>query len=124
MMKSISSIKVRFIIDGLGEAEGRLVRFLSPRTVDALIRSLPLEGRVALMKGGLYFPVPINLGVEKAKRTAEKGVLAYWPMGRALCIFYENAKPYSPINYVGKIVKNLEIFRKVETGMKVAVEKA
>ncbi|RJS83776.1 hypothetical protein CW706_05630 [Candidatus Bathyarchaeota archaeon] len=122
-MKSVFSIDVLFIIDGLGEAEGNLIRFLSPRTVEALVRSLPLEGRVALMKGGLYFPVPINLGVEKAKRTVEKGVLAYWPMGRALCIFYEDAKPYSPVNYVGKITKNLEIFRKVKMGMKIVMKK-
>ena len=122
-MKSVFSIDVLFIIDGLGEAEGNLIRFLSPRTVEALVRSLPLEGRVALTKGGLYFPVPINLGVEKAKRTVEKGVLAYWPMGRALCIFYEDAKPYSPVNYVGKITKNLEIFRKVKMGMKIVMKK-
>jgi len=122
-LKSVFSIDVLFIIDGLGEAEGNLIRFLSPRTVEALVRSLPLEGRVALMKGGLYFPVPINLGVEKAKRTVEKGVLAYWPMGRALCIFYEDAKPYSPVNYVGKITKNLEIFRKVKMGMKIVMKK-
>ncbi|RLI12461.1 hypothetical protein DRO35_03100 [Candidatus Bathyarchaeota archaeon] len=122
-MKNAFSIDVLFIIDSLGEAEGNLIRFLSPRTVEALVRSLPLEGRAALTKGGLYFPVPINLGVEKAKRTVEKGVLAYWPMGRALCIFYEDAKPYSPVNYVGKITKNLEIFRKVKTGMKIVMKK-
>jgi len=123
-LKNISSIRVRFIIEGLGEAEGRLIRFLSPRTVDALVRNLPLEGRAALMKGGLYFPVPIKLGVEKAKRIVEGGALAYWPMGGALCIFYENAKSYSPVNQVGEIVKNLEIFRKVETGTKITMEKA
>jgi len=123
-LKNISSIRVRFIIEGLGEAEGRLIRFLSPRTVDALVRNLPLEGRAALMRGGLYFPVPINLGVEKAKRIVERGALAYWPMGGALCIFYENAKPYSPVNHVGEIIKNLEIFRKVKTGTKITVEKA
>jgi len=122
-LKNAFSIDVLFIIDSLGEAEGNLIRFLSPRTVEALVRSLPLEGRAALTKGGLYFPVPINLGVEKAKRTVEKGVLAYWPMGRALCIFYEDAKPYSPVNYVGKITKNLEIFRKVKTGMKIVMKK-
>ena len=123
-MKNISSIRVRFIIEGLGEAEGRLIRFLSPRTVDALVRNLPLEGRAALMKGGLYFPVPIKLGVEKAERIVEGGALAYWPMGGALCIFYEKAKPYSPVNHVGEIIKNLEIFRKVETGTKITMERA
>ena len=82
-----------------------------------------MEGRAALLKGGVYFHVPLNLGMEKAKRIAEKGTLAYWPMGRALCIFYDDARPYSPVNYVGKIKENLEVFRRVKTGTKITVEK-
>ena len=30
----VSHIKVKFVIEGLGEAEGELVRFLAPRTID------------------------------------------------------------------------------------------
>ncbi len=122
-MKSVSIIPIRLIVEDLGEAEGELIRFLSPRTVDALVRKLPLEGRAALLKGGVYFPVQLDLGVEKAKRTAEKGTLAYWPMGRAFCIFYDEAKPYSPINHIGKIKENLEMFRQVKIGTKITVEK-
>ena len=122
-MRSISLIPIRLKIENLGEAEGEFVRFLSPRTVDALTRNLPLEGRAAILKGGIYFPVPLDLGIEKAKRIAEKGTLAYWPMGRSLCIFYEEVKPYSPVNYVGRIKRNLEIFRRVRTGTKITVER-
>ena len=122
-MRSISLIPVRLIVEDFGEAKAELARFLSPRTVDALVRSLPLEGRAALLKSCVYFRVPLNLGVEKAKRVAEKGILAYWPMGRAFCIFYDEAKPYSPINYIGRVKENLEVFRQVETGTKITVEK-
>jgi len=122
-MRGVSLIPVRLIVEGFGEAEGELARFLSPRTVDALVRRLPLEGRAALLKGGVYFHVPLNMGVEKAKRTAEKGTLAYWPMGRAICIFYDKAEPYSPINHIGRVKENLEIFRRIKTGTKITVEK-
>jgi len=122
-LKSVSLIPIRLIVENLGEAEGELVRFLSPRTVDALVRRLPLEGRAALIKGGLYFTVPLDLGMEKSKRTASKGTLAYWPMGRAFCIFYEEAKPYSPINHIGRIKENLELFRQVKTGTKITVKR-
>jgi len=122
-LKSISLIPVRLIVEGLGEAEGELARFLSPRTIDALVRRLPLEGRAALMKGGVYFPVPLSLGTEKAKRTAEKGTLAYWPMGRAVCVFYEATRPHSPISHIGKVKENLEIFRQVKTGTKITIKK-
>jgi len=122
-MRRVSWIPIRLIVEGLGEARGGLVRFLSPRTVDALTRKLPLEGRAALLKGGVYFHVPLDLGAEKAKRVAEKGTLAYWPMGRAFCIFYDEARPYSPINYIGRVKENLEIFRQVKTGTKITVER-
>jgi hypothetical protein len=47
---NISRVKVKFIIEGLGEAEGELVRFLAPRTIDTIVRKLPVEGRAALWK--------------------------------------------------------------------------
>lgn len=122
-MRTISQIPIKLKVDGIGEAEAELVRFLSPRTVDALVRRLPVEGRAALMSGGVYFSIPLSLGAEKAKRAVEKGTLAYWPMGRALCIFYEDAKPYSPISHIGRVKENLEIFRHVKSGTKITVEK-
>ena len=48
--EGVSRIKIKFLIEGLGEAEGELVRFLAPRTIDFIVRMLPLEGRVALCK--------------------------------------------------------------------------
>ena len=122
-MKSVSLIPIRLIAEDLGEAEGELARFLSPRTVNALMRRFPLEGRAALLKGGVYFHVPLDLGVEKAKRIAEKGTLAYWPMGSAFCIFYDKTKPYSPINHIGRVKENLEMFRQIKAGTKITVEK-
>ncbi len=32
--EGVSRIKIKFLIEGLGEAEGELVRFLAPRTID------------------------------------------------------------------------------------------
>jgi hypothetical protein len=46
----VSRIKIKFVIEGLGEAEGELVRFLAPRTIDTIVRKLPMEGRAALWK--------------------------------------------------------------------------
>ena len=118
----ISRIKIKFIIEGLGEAEGELVRFLAPRTVDTLVRKLPIEGRAALWKEEVYFETPIKMGEEKAKGTVEKGTIAFWPMGSAICIFYGESQPYSPVNILGKITKNLELFKQVKSGTKIRVE--
>jgi hypothetical protein len=118
----ISRIKVKFLIEGLGEAEGELVRFMAPRSVDTLVRKLPLEGRAALWKEEVYFEVAVKMGEEKAKPTVETGTLAFWPMGSALCIFYGKSQPYSPVSVLGKITKNLEIFAQVKSGTRIRVE--
>jgi hypothetical protein len=119
----VSRYKVRLVAEGFGEAEGELIRFQSPITVDNLAKALPFEGRAARWKEEIYFETPVKLGVEKAKSSVEVGTMAYWPMGSALCIFYGPTQPYSPVNIVGKITSNLELFMKLKSGTKIRVEK-
>ncbi|MDH5531938.1 MAG: hypothetical protein OEX99_00495, partial [Candidatus Bathyarchaeota archaeon] len=80
---SVSRVSIKFLIEGVGEVEGELVRHLAPRTVEAIIKRLPLEGRAALWKEEVYFEIPVKMGKEKAKPTVEKGTIAFWPMGNA-----------------------------------------
>ncbi len=120
--EGISRIKVRFLLEDLGEAEGELVRFLAPRTIDTIVRKLPMEGRVALWKEEVYFEIPIKMGEEKAKPSVETGTIAFWPMGGALAVFYGKSQPYSPVSILGKITKNLEIFSQVKSGTTVKIE--
>jgi hypothetical protein len=119
--ESVSRIKVKFLIEGLGEAEGELVRYLAPRTIDTIVRKLPLEGRAALWKEEVYFEIPIKMGEEKAKPTVEEGTIAFWPMGSALCVFYGKSQPYSPVSILGKVTANLELFKQVKSGSTIKV---
>ncbi len=119
----ISRIPIRILIEGLGEAEGEFVRFLAPRTVDALLRVLPLQGRVAILKEQVYFQVQLKIGPEKATPKALEGDIAYWPMGNALCVFTGSMKTHGPVNRIGKNLSNLEIFRKVQFGTRIRVER-
>jgi hypothetical protein len=120
--EDISRVKIKFLIERLGEAEGELVRFLAPRTVDTLVRKLPVEGRAALWKEEVYFEIPVKIGEEKAKATVDTGTIAFWPMGSALCVFYGQSQPYSPVNILGKITENLELFKQVKSGTTIKVE--
>jgi len=121
--RSVSRIPVRVVLEGLGEAEGELIRFLAPRTVEAILRKLPVEGRANVWKEEVYFEIPVKMGNEKAKKIVEKGMMAYWPLGNSICIFFGETQPYSPVNVIGKIDKNLELFEKVKSGMNVKIEK-
>lgn len=120
--EGISRVKVKFLIEGLGEAEGELVRFLAPRTIDTIVRKLPMEGRAALWKEEVYFEIPLKMGEEKAKSTVEAGTIAFWPMGSALCIFYGKSQPYSPVSILGKITSNLDLFKQVKSGSTIKVQ--
>lgn len=118
----VSRVKVKFIIEGNGEVEGELVRFLAPRTIDMILRKLPIEGRAAVWKEEIYFETPIKMGEEKAKANVENGAIAFWPMGSAICVFYGTSQPYSPVNVIGKVTGNLDLFRQIKSGTKIRVE--
>ena len=122
--EGVSRIKIKFLIEGLGEAEGELVRFLAPRTIDTIVRKLPIEGRAALYKEEVYFEIPIKMGEEKAKSIVEEGTIAFWPMDSALCVFFGKSQPYSPVSILGKITGNLEIFKQVKSGLTIKVQLA
>jgi hypothetical protein len=121
--ESVSHMPIKLVVEGVGTAEGELVRYLAPRTVEAVTKELPIEGRAAVWKEEVYFEIPVKMGGEKAEPTVEKGTIAYWPLGKALCVFFGDSQPYSPVNILGKVTKNLELFERVESGTRIKVEK-
>ena len=75
--EDISRIKLKFIIEELGEAEGEIVRFLAPRTIDTIVRKLPIEGRAAIWKEEVYFEIPVKIGEEKGKEEKKALIRLY-----------------------------------------------
>jgi len=124
MSNAVTRVKVRFKVEGLGEATGELIRYLAPRTVEALLKAMPIVGIAATWKEEVYFEVPVKVGAEKAKERIEAGGIAYWPMGAAVCIFYGETRPYSPVNPVGRITDNLNLFKQVKEGMRLRLGRA
>ena len=57
-------------------------------------------------------PSPINIPEENAKSPVCLNDVAYWPTGKAICLFYgptpislkDEILPASPVNVVGKII--------------------
>jgi len=123
MEGSSSRIRVRIVVRGMGEGEGELLRFRAPRTVEAILRRLPVEGRAALVKGGFYVEVPIKMGREKAVKNVSSGTISFWPLGSALCFFCEDTMTYSPVNIIGQFTVR-EVLRDVKRGTIISVEKA
>jgi hypothetical protein len=124
MAGSVSRIPVRFVLEDGRQADGELVRFYAPKTTDALLRRLPIEGRIARWKEEIYFEAGITTGLEKPKSKVETGTIAFWPMGSAVCIFYGDTQPYSPVNVIGLVKSGIDIFRDVALGAKIRLERA
>ena len=123
MKGSPSKTHVKISVAGIGEAEGELVRFYAPLTVETLLRRLPLQGRAHPCSSGYSFIVGIKRGEEKSIREVDAGTIAYWPMGDALCLYHSDTLTYSPVNRVGRITENLELIGRITSGASIRIEK-
>lgn len=111
----LEKVRIKIIFKDV-ESEGELVRFLSPRTVEALASALPISSIAFLWKEEIYFETKVSLGPERARATVKPGDIAYWPPGKAFCIFYGETQPYSPVNVIGRMTSPLTPLRKVRRG--------
>ena len=82
-------------------------------TAQKILSSLPIKGRIRCWGGEIYFSIPLKIGqCSLAKAEVEVGDLAYWPPGKAFCIFFSNTplsqtnKPVaaSPVNVFGSLL--------------------
>lgn len=101
-----------------------------PKTIKALLSSLPIESIVNLWGDEIYFSVPFSVEEENSKDVVEVGDVAYWPEEPSLCIFFgptpispssDVIKPYSPVNVIGKIIGDVKILRRIRDGERVRV---
>jgi hypothetical protein len=86
----------------------------SPKTFQAIIDHLPVKVRINRWGDELYTdPTEIDVKEEEnAKTEVNELDIAYWPEGKALCLFFGPTPistkgkiwAYSPVNVVGKIL--------------------
>lgn len=123
MAESASRTKVKIVVEGVGEAKGEIVRILAPLTVAAILGKFPLRGRAHVQGGGLSMILGIRRGAEKAVASVKAGDIAYWPMQDSLVVYFRDSKPYGPVNRVGAVTENLELFQGLKGGARVRIEK-
>ncbi|NHI91125.1 MAG: hypothetical protein EAX96_01395 [Candidatus Lokiarchaeota archaeon] len=122
----LNVIKIKITIQDENEQmEGELERIKNARTVEAIRDLLPIIGKSNIYKvNEIYMSnIGLDIGREKTVKNAEKGDIAFWPMSGAICFFKEAMEPYSEINLVGKITKNIGLLEKVRSGMLITIEK-
>lgn len=106
---------------------------LSPKTVKSFLDNLPFTVRINLWGDEIYTDEsPVNMNEENAKSLVDLFDVAYWPSGKAICLFYgptpignnNEIKPYSPVNVIGKISNaDKKILSKLKDDMKATFQK-
>lgn len=85
----------------------------SPNTVNDFLKNLPFTVDLNVWGDEIYTSKsPISQPEENAKPTVELNDVAYWPTGKAICLFYGSTPignpgeitPASPVNIIGKII--------------------
>lgn len=81
-------------------------------TARAIAAALPIEARADTWGDELYFRIPVEHDLEpEARDLREVADLAYWPPGRAMCVFFGRTpasrdgepRAASPVNLVGRL---------------------
>ena len=118
-----SKFPIQIIIQRFGTATGELKRFLSPLTVERILKILPLSGRISRKNGFIDFNIKLQSGPEKPKKRVKAGTIAYWPRSESICIFYKDSHLLSAVTLLGIINSNLDIFKKSINGTPIIITK-
>jgi hypothetical protein len=124
--------KIKILSEAIGKVEAELFEERSPQTVKALWAVLPITARANTWGNEIYFSIGVKIAEENANDVVEKGTLAYWPPGEAFCIFFgttpasrdDESRAASPVNVLGRILGNPEIFKRVQHGDEIVIDKA
>ena len=86
---------------------------VSPKTVNTLIEKLPFTVSLNVWGDEIYTSEsPVTQPEENAKSLVHLNDVAYWPSGKAICMFYGptpigqpgEITPASPVNIIGEII--------------------
>ena len=105
----------------------------SPKTCTSFLESLPFSVTMHIWGEEIYTDEsPITQSEENAKDLVNLNDVAYWPNGKAICLFFGptpigkkgEIKPYSPVNVIGKITNpDKNILSKMNEGTKITFNK-
>ena len=102
-------------------------------TAKAIYAALPIQGSGSRWGDEIYFSTPVNQALEpEARAEMAVGELAYWPPGKAFCIFFgptpastdQRPRGASELNPVGRILDDISPLRDLPDGAEVRVESA
>ena len=103
----------------------------NPKTADAIWNALPIEAHANRWGEEIYFSTSVNASVEQAQEFVDIGDIAYWPPGKAFCIFFGRTpastdgrpRAASEVNVFARTVGDASTFKKLRDGERIVVER-
>jgi uncharacterized protein len=101
-------------------------------TAVKILEALPFESIVNTWGDEIYFTIPVAVQQEPdARAEVEIGELAYWPMGKAFCIFFgptpvsrdDKPRAYSPVNVFGRVLGDATALKGITNGARIRVNR-
>ncbi|MFC1802932.1 cyclophilin-like fold protein [Thermoproteota archaeon] len=123
MSDALSKIPIKITLVDKGTAKGYLNRLTAPLTVETIQQILPINSRTSPAMGHISVLIGIKRGTEKPITEVKAGTIAYWPRSDAIIIYHKDTKPYSPVNKIGDIEENLDLFNRLRSGSRIIIEK-
>ncbi len=125
-------VKVKISSEKIGSVFAEIIDEKNPKTAKAILDSLPLELRANRWGEEVYSePSSVEVEEENSQTVMEVGDIAYWPSGRAICIFFgptpssrgDVPEAASGVNLIGYIIGDAKIFNNVRGGDQLRIER-
>ena len=105
---------------------------LDNETAKEVYEALPIESNINTWGDEIYFSIPVDRELENGTMDVDVGDVAYWPSGKAFCIFYgrtpasggdDKPVPASDVTPLGKVTDDATVLKNVTSG-KIRIEAA
>jgi hypothetical protein len=101
------------------------------KTASKVFEALPITSTANTWGDEIYFTIPVTVGPEDAREVVSLGDIAYWPPGKAMCIFFgktpvskgDEIRPASAVNIIGKLEGDFKSLKKVRDGEEITIRK-
>jgi hypothetical protein len=119
--KSGNDNKIKKTINILTSKLDIKVQLNKSKTAKELFEMLPISSNVNRWGDEIYFSIPLKADIENGIEEVDIGIVAFWPPGSALCIFFgktpashgDKPQAASPVTIIGNII-NIEIIKELK----------
>ncbi len=100
------------------------------KIANMVMEAVPISGNASIWGDEIYFGTSITAEEdEDAVSVVDMGCVAYWPPGRAICLFFgptpmsvgDEIRPASPVNVLGQIEGDPTVLKTVPPGASVTI---